>query len=205
MVAAGGEVAVAFEGNVFDHAPQLRRDLKSVHEFCGAPPANPCYVTPLARKAMSASVLASLASNGNGFVTDSGRRARPPEKADEVRSVTAFAEILEGLDGNRSLVGKPGEVSRSVAGLDKSAAARQGTDSFAKHSDELGLRVLEWLRHTDAHVFYATRLAEKGGLTTDVVSAAVQAAITALVEAQPGSFARDSSGALVRAAGTETT
>jgi hypothetical protein len=143
------------------------------------------------------SVLASLASNGIGVVTDGGRHARPPENAEEVWSVRAFAEILKELDGNTGLVGAPGEMSRSVTNLGKFAAAKEGTDSFAKHSDELGLRVLEWLRHTDAHLFYSTRLAERGGLSTDVVSAAVQAAITALVEAQPGTFARDSLGALV--------
>jgi hypothetical protein len=45
MVSAGGDVAVASEGDVFVYAPQLRRDLKSLHEFCRAPPVNPCYVS----------------------------------------------------------------------------------------------------------------------------------------------------------------
>lgn len=175
-----------------------------MYEYCSAPPSNPCYVQPHARRVISRKVLASLASNGIGVASDSGRRVRPPRNAKEAWSVSALTAILNELDLQKRLVGKRGEKSRSVANLVDAAAAPRQSRLFATHSDELGLRVLEWLRHTDAHIFYNARLVEKCGLTTGVVAAAVQAAITAPVNAQPETFVRDSSGALVHAAISKT-
>jgi hypothetical protein len=47
--------------------------------------------------------------------------------------------------------------------------------------DTLGMRVLVWLRHVDAHVYFAGRIAERSGLSAALVGEAMQAAANALV------------------------
>ena len=47
----------------------------------------------------------------------------------------------------------------------------------------LGVHVLTWLRRVDSHVYFATLITERSGLTAAVVAQAVQAAALALERA----------------------
>jgi hypothetical protein len=61
--------------------------------------------------------------------------------------------------------------------------------------DMLGMRALVWLRHVDAHVYFAGRIAERSGLTAAVVGEAVHAAADALMQ-EDRAFKQDDDGRL---------
>ena len=139
----------------------------------------------------SAEVLAVLATNGVGVV-EAGRAARPPQSVAEVRAVPAFASILAALDEHAERLGKPrGSPSTALLARAVTASPRQQKAFVAA----LGVSVLVWLRHVDAHAYFATRITEDSGLTVAIIATAVQAASEAIVR-KDAAFRFDESGSL---------
>ena len=89
----------------------------------------------------------------------------------------AFAAVLSALDEHAARVGRPGASPASAA---RASAARASSEQ-AGFLAALGVRVLTWLRHVDAHVYFAPRITERSGLSTAIVAAAVRAAGDAIV------------------------
>ena len=102
----------------------------------------------------------------------------------------AFNETLRTLDKLAAL--ETGQLSPASSKIIKAASA-----SDDDYLAELGLYVLSWLRHVDAHAYFHTRITERGGLTTAIAAVAVLAAKAALLEAQPETFDLNFEGELV--------
>lgn len=147
--------------------------------------------------AASASVLEVFAANGVGVVEGGGLAdARAPRTVAEVTAVPAFAALLALLDAHAGLVGRGRQgVSPASAALASALRASPGEQSTFLAS--LGMRVLAWLRHVDAHAYFAPRITERSGLTTAIVAAAVQAAGDAIVGEDEAFRWDEDSGALL--------
>ncbi len=190
LVTPQGEIAVTRLSNGrLDFAVQVRRNLQLIAEHSGIPRRFPGCMNAHARAAVSAAVLGTLSANGIG-VAASGAAVRPPLSVEEVRKVPAFAAVLGALDQHMTQVGKMGD-SPSLADL--KTAERSSPRAKTAFLADLGLRVLVWLRHVDAHAYFATRITEGTGLSAAIVAAAVQAAAEALVR-KDKAFAQDADG-----------
>ena len=188
LVTPDGILSVTYSEGRLSFAPEVRLILKFIFEHTKNRAT--ARISPNARRAISSRVLESLARNGVGFSECIGAPVRPPKSLDEVRGVPAFNETLGTLD--KLAANASGEPSSARAKLIKAASV---TDD--DYLAELGLHVLSWLRHVDAHVYFHTSITERGGLTTAIAALAVQAAKAALLEAQPETFAQNYEGELV--------
>jgi len=178
LVTPQGEIAVTRLSNGrLDFAVQVRRNLQLIAEHSGIPRKFPSCMNTRARAAISAAVLGTLAENGIG-VALSGAAVRPPLSVEEVRKVPAFAALLGALDEHMTRVNKMGY---SPSSADLRTAERSSPRAKTAYLADLGLRVLVWLRHVDAHAYFTTRITESSGLSAAIVAVAVQAAAEVLV------------------------
>jgi len=186
-----GELAVTLSDGRLDFVPQLRQNLKLIAEHSGLMASSHNVMNAHALASASADVLAVLAANGIGVI-EAGRAARPPQSVAEVRAVPAFVSILAALDEHARRIGKPGG-SPSTAALARAAiASPREQDAYVA---ELGVCVLVWLRHVDAHAYFATRITEDSGLTVAIVALAVRAAAEAVAR-KDAAFRLDERGSL---------
>ena len=125
--------------------------------------------------AASADALAVFAANGVGIVEGGSDIARPPEAVMEVRAVPAFAAILAVLDEHALGIGAKSPSSAALARAELAPTSEQ-----QEYVAKLGVCVLVWLRHVDAHAYLATRIIEHSGLTAAVIAEAVEGAALAL-------------------------
>ena len=188
LVTPDGILSVTYSEGRLSFAPEVRLILKFIFEH--AKNRSTARISPHARRAISSRVLESLARNGVGFTECIGAAVRPPKSLDEVRRVPAFNETLRTLDKLAAL--ETGQLSPASSKIIKAASA-----SDDDYLAELGLYVLSWLRHVDAHAYFHTRITERGGLTTAIAAVAVLAAKAALLEAQPETFDLNFEGELV--------
>ena len=173
-----GELAATLLGSGrLDYAPLLRSNVQLIVEHSGIPRASRHSMSAGALAAASASVLDVFAANGVGVIEDGVTAARAPRTVAEVLAVPAFAAVLSALDEHAARVGRPGASPASAA---RASAARASSEQ-AGFLAALGVRVLTWLRHVDAHVYFAPRITERSGLSTAIVAAAVRAAGDAIV------------------------
>jgi hypothetical protein len=152
VVTRQGDLAVTLSNSRLDYAVELRQSLLLIVEHCNVSKESPHGVNAHARAAVSASAFAVFVANGIGIV-EGGHAARLPRTVFEVRMVPAFDAILVTLDEHAARLGKPGG-SPSSAALKKVTTASQ-SDQQA-YLAALGVHVLSWLRHIDAHVFFKT-------------------------------------------------
>ena len=179
LVTRQGELAATLLGSGrLDYAPLLRSNLQLIVEHSGIPRASRHSMSAGALAAASASVLEVFAANGVGVIEDGVAAARAPRTVAEVLAVPAFAAVLSALDEHAARVGRPGASPASAA---LASAARASSSEQAGFLAALGVRVLTWLRHVYAHVYFAPRITERSGLSTAIVAAAVQAAGDAIV------------------------
>jgi hypothetical protein len=191
LVTRQGELAVTLSDGRLDFAPQLRRSLQLIAEHSGLMATSQNVMNARALAAASATVLAVLAANGVGVI-EAGHAARPPQSVTEVRAVPAFVSILAALDEHAERLGKPrGSPSTALLARAVTASPRQQKAFVAA----LGVSVLVWLRHVDAHAYFATRITEDSGLTVAIIATAVQAASEAIVR-KDAAFRFDESGSL---------
>jgi hypothetical protein len=187
LVTKQGELAVTRLSNGhIDFAYVIRKNLQLIAEHGGVSRALPHSMNARARAAASASVLAVLSASGIGVVK-SGLAARAPQEVAEVLAVPAFSAVLAALD-ELSVRSDGPDMSPASAAL--ASAARASPSEQTAFLATLGVRVLVWLRHFDAHVFFAAHITERSGLTTAVVAEAVRAAGEAIVR-EDGAFRWD--------------
>ena len=192
LVTRQGEVAVTLlSDGQLDYSPRLRRNLQLIAEHNGIPRHIRGSISSRAQMAISARVLATFSGNGIGVVKD-GLPARAPQAVAEILEVPAFSSLLSALDESWLRLGKGG-VCHSSAELMRAATASAGEQE--RFLDTLGMRALVWLRHVDSHVYSASSIAERSGLTAAVVGEAVQAAADALMQ-EDRAFKQDSDGRL---------
>lgn len=137
-------------------------------------------------------MLESLASNGVGVVENS-LSARPPCSIDEIRQVPAIAQVLAALDTLHDMAQK---LSAPRASDSLRKIERASPDKQAAYLATLGVTVLVWLRHFDGHTRFDAGFALRSGLTEAIVTEAVRAAASVLVQAQGAAFEIDGEGAL---------
>ena len=199
LVTRRGELASAHLGDGrLDYAPLLRSNLQLIAEHSGtgnSTRASPHSMSAGALAAASAAVIDVFAANGVGVAEVGLAAARAPRAVGEALSVPAFAAILAVLDDHVARVGRQ-VASPASAALASAACASPGEQTAFLAS--LGVRVLAWLRHVDAHAYFGTRITERSGLTMAIVAGAVQAAGDAIVSEDGAHFRwHDESGALV--------
>ena len=161
-------------------------------EHFTVPSSSRRHVSARARAAASAGILQAFVANGIGII-DVGRAVRLPTTVAEVRAVPAFAAVLNALDEHMFILDKQ-RVSPSSAALAK--AVRGPLSEQEEYLAALGVHVLSWLRHVNAHAYFKTYITERSGLTAAIIAAAVQASAGALV-AEDAAFRWDDGGRLV--------
>ena len=198
-ITSSGELAVSFrvEDNNLDLAVHVRNNLKFLAD-------NKAAFSDSTKRAASARVLASLVSNGIGTIArlDGGRTViRAPATPEEVSNVPAIAGVLTALEEHTHLVNS-GRPSSSIQMLHAALSSEQSSPLRASFMADLGLRVLAWVRHFEAHVWLAASHVHRDGLSGAVVAEAVAAAVSSLQERHEGdtaAFTVDASGVLQHA------
>jgi hypothetical protein len=198
-ITSSGELAVGLrvKDGGFDLVEHVHNNLKFLAD-------NRAAMSNSAKRAASASVLASLVSSGIGTVApvrNGGAVIRAPETPEEVRDVPAIAFVLHALEEHARLVNN-GRMSSSVQALHAALSSPQSSPKRAAFMADLGLTVLLWVRHFKSHVWFAPPHVNRNGLSGAVVAEAVAAAVSSLREQRKGadaSFVVDNDGVLQHA------
>ena len=136
------------------------------------------------RAALSRLLLSVLVRNGIGIAAGPGEALRAPQSLAELQSIPAVQGLMAALNQAASEGCEEGGLrSQSYAALVK--ARHGGVAAQALFMKSVGVTLLLWMRHFEAHVFFPTELGQ-AGLTCAVVGEAVFAGRTAMVELRGG-------------------
>ena len=132
-----------------------------------------------ARKAASTAALQQLARSGVG-VNQPGEACGVPSTVEEVAALPAVLAILGVLDREAHARGE--HESQSSAKLCGVLRTEMSSKERVQFMENAGFSIFLWIRHVEAHVFFATDELPRAGLSSAVVKEVVQAALEVIVE-----------------------
>jgi hypothetical protein len=141
-----GTLLIDWKGGIWSLDDTLRERLRFFGE-------HKKEIIRLAGPAISSAVLESLARNGVG-ITCNNAMQRPPVTLNELWEVPALRAILELLRKQQEAT-NPDKTSQSFERFEKLRNAEtlgQLQNEVAKYTQNMGVCVLIWLRHVEAHV-----------------------------------------------------